>query len=64
LAEISQVLLIDRYACYVGSIGPDIVTVETDATGVLRDYSALFECVEDSLDAVISHGEQKAAENK
>lgn len=45
---------------YMTAITADIVNVEADTSRVLGYNGALFERVEDSLDTVVSHGEQKA----
>ncbi len=43
------------------AIAADVVAVDADTAGVLRNDGALLERVEDTLDAVLAHGEQKAA---
>ena len=45
----------------MAAVGADVVDMEADAAGVLGDDGALLKRVEDALDAVITHGEEKAA---
>lgn len=43
------------------SVASDIMHMNTNTTSILGDNRTLFERIEDTLDAVISHGEQETA---
>ena len=44
----------------VGASSSDGVDVETDSTGVLGDHGASLECIVDTFDRVLLHGDQEA----
>ena len=49
------------YTSNMTAIAANIVTVNANATGVLGDDGALLEGVEDALDGVVTHRDQKTA---